>query len=269
MISRTTFLPLLAVIGALTLAGCSAPTGVDADGPEPTASSAEPSAEPTADSADDAAARAVPEACAGLDLAPGATLDGAKLGECVAVALSSYGSGRMEMSSATDSEIDVEFTYDPDYSFQGGATSGAGPSRMVFLDGEMWVDSGAGFVKGDMEAPGSDAYLAAVAGAFYRQFSDVRQTADLIAAQSSWTVAPQRESITLPGGDVVDAYKIVSDSAFAWNDIPVAEFVLWYGDDWIPVGSQGTVEQFGFSSVQKQLFYDLGAPVTITAPSVD
>ncbi|RLP83058.1 hypothetical protein D9V34_07400 [Mycetocola lacteus] len=243
-----------AACAALLLAGCSAEKAA-----EPAASAppkvAEASASPTT------SVRTFPTSCAGLNLSLGAQLEGGALGQCVSAALSSYGSGRMHLTADTFGE--VEFTYDPSYSFSAHLEGPSGPISMRYVDGEMWVDSGTGPVKGDPNSDDPAEQLVAVTGELYRFYSDLQQTAELIAAQPAWTVDSARDQVTMPGGDTIESYKIVSDGAFSWNGMPVSEFILWFGDDWLPVGTQATVDFLGTSGTHTQHFYDLGAPITI------
>ncbi|WP_040167579.1 hypothetical protein [Microbacterium gorillae] len=259
----TRTLPVLIGLAVLTLTGCTAPSA------EPTESAAAPTEAPSATPTEEPVAegRTVPAQCASLDLAPGAHFAGATLGECVAVALSSYGSGRMMLDD--DLSGTVDFTYAPDYAFQGTVTGPSGEARVVYVGGKMWMDTGSGFVEGDPESSDPQVRMVGAVAALYAHFSDVRQTADFVRAQPGWSVAAERKPITLPGGTTVDAYEIVSDGAFTWNEVPVDEMVLRYGEDWVPVGVQATVSAFGSTVTQSQTFFDLGVPITITAPTAN
>lgn len=209
--------------------------------------------------------RQVPASCAALTLAPGAVLDGVSLGECVSQALSSYGSGTMRMTGETYG--DVDFTYDPTYSFHGDLSGPDGPLILTFVDGEMWVDSGDGPVKGDLQSEDPEEKMVGVAAALYRVYSDLEQTAELVRAQPVWRVEEARDQVSLPDGQIVESYRIVSDGPFTWNEMPVSEFILWFGDDWVPVGDQATINAFGQPMTHVQHFFDLGKPVTITPPA--
>lgn len=207
----------------------------------------------------------MPAECAALTLAPRATLEGAGLGECVSRALSSFGSGVLALEGDPSGEVD--FTYDPDYSFHGDVMGFDGPISLTFLNGTMWVDSGNGPVKGDLDSEDPEEMMAGMAAVLYRMYSDIEQTASLVAAQPVWRVQENREPVTLPDGSVVDAYRIVSDAPFVWNEFPVSEYVLWYGEDWLPVGSEATISVMGQTATNTQKYYDLGKPVTIVAPT--
>lgn len=248
-----------ALLGGLVLAGCSAAPAAEptATGSPAASASATPAEEPAA-----ATDRVVPEACASLDLVPGAQLDGTGLGECVATALSGYGSGKMRLTA--DTFGDVEFSYTPEYNFQGSFQGTDGPIDIVYLDGEMWVDTGTGPILGDLDSDDLEVQLAGVAAEMYRFYSDLEQTAQLIQSQPVWNVAEARDSISLPSGESVESFRITSAGAFTWNEMPVSEFILWFGDDWVPVGDQATMALFGTSATHTQHFYDLGEPVTIT-----
>ncbi|MGP7959415.1 hypothetical protein ACTVCO_01190 [Sanguibacter sp. A247] len=268
----TTRTTLVAVAGiAMVLAGCSggtpgatSPSGVTVAPvtPAPAGADATSPATATAPAAERPGARQLPAECASLDLAPGAHLGGKGLGACVSRALVSYGSGRMEMTGEQLAGT-VAFTYDPDYAFRVEGEGATGAIRMSYVDGEIWLDDGSGPVRGDADSDDMGTRLAGFAGEAYRALSDPALTADLVAASDGWTVAADRESRTLPDGSTVEAFRIVSDKPFTWNEMPVTEYVLWYGDDWVPVGAQGTVAVFGTSATSVQTFYDLGADITI------
>ncbi|MER6499292.1 hypothetical protein ABT218_07845 [Streptomyces sp. NPDC001455] len=203
-----------------------------------------------------------PQSCTDLSLQPGAVLDGAPLGKCVSEALSSHGSGKMHITA--DTYGDVEFTYDPEYNFQGELTGPDGPIKMAFVDGTMWIDQGDGPVKGDKESDDPKERLVATTGELYRLFSDVKYVAEMVQSQPVWKVDDAKDKIELPNGESVESYRIDSDGAFTWNGIPVKDFVLWFAEDWTPVGDQATTEIAGSQETRTQHFYDLGEPVDIT-----
>lgn len=245
-----------ALLGILALAGCSAEPAPDtADAGSPSASAA------TAEEPALATDRVVPDSCAALDLSPGAQLEGTALGECVSEALSGYGTGKMRLTA--DTYGDIEFSYTPEYNFQGKLQGTDGPISIVFLDGEMWLDSGSGPVRGDLDSADPEEQLAGAAAELYRFYSDLEQTAQLIQSQPVWNVAQAQDAISLPNGDSVQSYRITSAGAFTWNEMPVSEFILWFGEDWVPVGDQATMSFLGTSATHTQHFYDLGEPVTI------
>lgn len=206
--------------------------------------------------------RTIPDSCAALNLAPGVALDGTDLGTCLTESLSSYGSGRMQMT--TDTVGEIEFTYSPEYNFQGNFEGPDGPVRMSFVDGVMWIDLGDGPVKGDIESDNFDEQMAGMAGELYRFYSDLEQTVQLIALQPTWNVVGEKETVALPTGEQVEAYRIVSGGSFVWNEVPVSEFVVWFGEDWVPVSTQATMEMMGMSVTNSQKFYDLGEKIVIT-----
>lgn len=253
----------LTALAALLLAGCSAtpaPSESDTPAAAPTASasptaSATPTPEPAAWSA--------PEECTAIDVSPGATVTGDELGACIQTALSSFGTGKETISGA-ELGGEIRFQYTPEFEFQGSLETGDGPIEITFLDGIMWIDSGDGPVKGDPESTDPDEQMAGITGELYRVFSDPSFAGDLIAASPSWTVASAPDSITLANGDTVSATRITSDAPFSWYDLPVQSYVVWFADDWTPVGSEGTASFFGASSTITQHYYDLGEPVEIT-----
>ncbi|MEZ7005517.1 hypothetical protein [Streptomyces sp. AD55] len=236
-------------------------TACGADTAEPRAADEKPATETTAAPPSKQAWQA-PQSCTGLTLEPGATLDGTPLGQCVSEALSSYGSGKMHITA--DTYGDVEFTYDPTYNFQGELTGPDGPVKMVFLDGTMWIDQGDGPVKGDKDSDDPQEQLVAATGELYRVFSDVTYTAEMVRSQPVWKVDDAKDTIELPNGETAEPYRITSDGAFTWNGFPVKDFVLWFAEDWTPVGDQATVEVAGAQATHTQHFYDLGEPVHIT-----
>ncbi|MFF9653377.1 hypothetical protein [Streptomyces sp. NPDC014622] len=238
----------------LGLAGCAT------DEKEPRPDDKKPAAEAKATPSKQA--WEAPQSCTDLNLRPGATLNGKPLGKCVSEALSSYGSGKMHITA--DIYGDVEFTYDPEYNFQGELTGPDGPIKMAFVDETMWIDQGDGPVKGDKKSDDPKEQLVAATGELYRTFSDVKYAAEMVQSQPVWKVDETKDKIELPNGDSVESYRIISDDAFSWNGLPVKEFILWFAEDWTPVGDQASMEIAGKLDTRTQHFYDLGEPVDIT-----
>ncbi|WP_449373242.1 hypothetical protein [Arthrobacter psychrolactophilus] len=207
-----------------------------------------------------------PDTCTAQELSFGATLDGGPLGECVSQALASYGSGKMSMSNGDDYGT-VAFTYTPDYSVQGTMTSAGEEIELTFLDGTMWIDSGEGPIKGDPESENPEEVLVAAVAEMYKVFSNPAMTAELISASPKWGIDGALALRTLDNGENVQAYRMESTEPFSWNGIPVSEMILWFGEDWMPVGTQASLSMAGVSTTTTQQFYDLGKPVEIKAPS--
>jgi hypothetical protein len=266
--------PIAAVTTALmitALAACGTdeqPTDTDATTSTPIVQDVTPTEtdEPT-EPEDTPTERVVPSECAALTLDTDVTYTGQELGACVATALASFGSGRMDMIG-TAQDGTASFTYDPDYNFQVVGTSDGGPLSIIYTDGTMWVDTGNGWVKGDPESDDPTEQMAGVIGELYRVFSDPAVTADLIAATDGWTSDPERALRTLPTGDDINAVRITNDEPFTWQGFQVQELILWYGDEWVPVGTQATSSIEGLApETVTQEFYDLGADIEIAAPT--
>ena len=209
----------------------------------------------------DSVERDIPEVCTSLNLAVGAQLDGGPLGDCVAQALASFGSGKMQI--AGDSVGEFEFTYEPDFNVQGELQSPTGVTKVALVGTEMWVDTGGGPVKGDPNSENPEELMAALAGELTRQYADLTQTALLIQAQPVWHIDDSKSAVTLPNGEEAEGYRIVSAGSFEWNGVPVTEFVVWFGDDWVPLATQASMSMMGVNSTNSQSFYALGEPVTI------
>ncbi|WP_424863579.1 hypothetical protein [Streptomyces sp. MMS24-I29] len=86
----------------------------------------------------------------------------------------------------------------------------------------------------------------------------------MVQSQPVWKVDGTKDEIELPNGDSVESYRINSDDAFSWNGLPVKEFILWFAEDWTPVGDQASMEIAGKLDTRTQHFYDLGEPADIT-----
>ncbi|MGO2328144.1 hypothetical protein ACTXIU_11850 [Glutamicibacter arilaitensis] len=211
--------------------------------------------------AEEPAGRQVPAECEKLDLRLGSQLEGKALGECVAVAISSYKSGKMKIKG--DSDGTFEFTYDPDFKVQGEIQTDTSTIKMAFLGDEMWLDSGNGPVKGDRDSENEEELMAAVVGELTRELADPVQTTKLINAQPTWNVDTSKSSVTLVNGGQTDAYRIASAGPFDWHEIKVEEFVLWFDEDWVPLSTEATSGMLGMSATNSQQFYDLGEPVEI------
>ncbi len=241
----------------LPLSGClsaSISSGQSSDAAsDPTASPDQPP--------DDTTGHEPPAECADLELTAGATLDPAALGECVSTALVAFGSGRESIhDSETDTE--VEFQYDPDFEFH----TDDGTSTITYLDGTLWVDTGSGPIKGDVDSDNPDEQMAGFVADMFRIFADPAVTSDLVASAPGWKVT-EPESVELGNGETVQAYRITSTGSFTWRQFPVNEFVLWYGEDWYPVASEGNLAFWGTDETVRQTYYDLGEPVEIAAPT--
>lgn len=274
---RTRTIIVAAAVAAL-LAGCSG--GATSDGTPsgsagaPPASGAPSTSAPSATvpgeaspgtpgAEEPAASSEVPAECASLTLAGGETYSGTELGACVAAMLPSYGSGRMHMFG-DDIDGTVAFTYTPLYSFSVEGRTGSGPVRMTYHDGEIWVDQGSGPVRGDVTSDKQDEKLAGFVAEMYRIYSDPAMYADLVSASKGWTADSGTTTVKLPDGSSVESFRIVSDKPFTWHEMPVTEYVVEFGADWVPVSATGTTAFAGQSTTVTQLFYDLGADITIT-----
>lgn len=257
----------VSLLAVLALAGCSAepvaapstPAPVETPAPVATDSGEGVSEEPS----DEPEGWTAPGVCTSIPIALGGTVGGTDLGACVQEALSSYGTGK-ERVSGDGLGGEVQFRYVPDFEFQGDLETGDGPIQLTFIDGTMWVDSGDGPVRGDIDSTDSGEQMAGLAGELYRVFSDPTFAGDLIASSAEWTVTPQLVTRELPSGDVVEAYELTSAAAFDWHELPIDEYVVWFTEDWTPVAAQSTATLFGFSDTTLQEFYDLGEPVDIT-----
>lgn len=210
--------------------------------------------------------REIPAECASLTLAPDQTYTGAALSKCVAQALVSFGSGKMDMSGV-DLDGTVQFTYDPNYSFEVAGTSNGTDVKLVYTNDVMWVDTGGGWVKGDIESSNQEEMLAGVAGEMYRIYADPSMTAELIASGPEWQADSATATKTLPSGEEVETFRIANTAPFDWHDFQVEEFVFWYGADWVPVASQATSSVWDMPAMTySQDFYELGADISILPP---
>ncbi|GAB3820966.1 hypothetical protein GCM10028820_28170 [Tessaracoccus terricola] len=277
----------LAVAAVLLLTACSTP-------PEPAPDPSVPAQEPTtadpgtatpetpapdtsepaaptnsADSAPEGEPAAegwvAPEACSSLQLEAGGVLDGVGLGGCVSTALRSFGSGR-EYITGPDFVGSVDFTYTPELSLRAEMDSGGELMTVVIAEGDVWMNMGGEMVRGD-ESGDPTAQLVASLGELYRFFSSPEVTADLIAASPEWVVADELEERELPNGQVVAAHRIEAAAPFAWQEVPVDAYTVWFAPDWTPVGAQGTSTMMGVTATTLQEFYDLGADITIAPPA--
>ncbi|MGP6169810.1 hypothetical protein ACTU6U_14050 [Microbacterium sp. A196] len=242
-------------VGSLALVtACSAPE------PDEKPVNGTEAAQPTASAAD--VAWASPVECTTLDLTPGATLDGQGLGACVQTALSSYGSGRESIAGGTGTG-EIVFRYTPRFEFQGTLTTSEGDVHMTFIDDSMWIDRGAGWIRGDVTSEDLEEQMAGVAGELYRVFSDPSMAAEMIGSSPTWVVGPV-EDFPLGDGTVSSSHRITSSAGFSWNEIPISQYSVWFEADWTPTGSEATIQMMGISDTTRQTYYDLGEPVEIT-----
>lgn len=246
----------LTALAALTACSAQVPPESSAAPTEPAANSGAPeaTAEPQGWTA--------PESCAALDLTPGATLTGTALGECIAAGLISFGSGKEHVDGGTLSG-EISFRFDPDFEFQGTVSSNGEPLTMTFIDNVMWVDRGDGPVRGDVSSADLDEQLVGVAGELYRIYSDPTQHADLMSASPAWVVGDS-EPLVLGNGETHNGIRVSSAAPFAWNEIPVNEYHVWFAEDRSPLGNRATISMMGITDTTTQTFYDLGEAVEIT-----
>lgn len=271
---KSKFFTSLALATSITLlAGCSSPQDGQPNTPSESASdnastpAEEPTPEPQPTEAEPAApVREVPSECSALTLDFNTTYSGAEFSKCVTAALTSFGSGRMDMYG-DDLNGNVNFTYAPDYSFEVTGTSNGQATKLVYVGTEMWVDNGAGWIKGDINSSNQEEMLAGLAGELYRIYADPAMTAELIAGAQEWRSGAEFEMRGLPSGDTVEAYRIVNTQPFAWHDMQIQEFVMYYRKDWVPVGSSATSSMGGMAPMTyAQDFWDLGADISIKPP---
>jgi hypothetical protein len=262
---RSPVLPSTVVLlaAAVALSGCT--VGADpVDDPSDAASSpAAAPATPTPTPTPVATETAIetPAECETLDLAAG-TVAGAELGPCVQAMLVRYDSGILTLAG---DEIagKVAYHYDPMFEFRGDLETGAGPAAISFVDGVMLLDEGDGPVVADVDGATPEEQSAGTTAEAYRVFSDPGFIGDLIGEGESWTVSSAPESVDLPGGEAIDAYRIDAAAPYAWFDIPIDAYTLWLTADARPVAAESTTAFLGRTATVTQQLSQLGEPVTI------
>ena len=247
----------LAALGiVVVLSGCAAsetPTQKTPDAVAETPAAEDPSDEPT---------WAAPAICQDIDLTPDVIVPGSVLGGCVAEALPSFVTGKEFVETSMQSG-EVVFRYrGTELDMQGGSDGDAGTTQFTMLDGTMWMDSGSGWVKGDVNSDDQEAQMIGATAEIFRTYADPVHYADLISAGAEWRVGAA-ESVTLGNGENIEAYPIAVTAPFTWNDIPVTASLAWFAEGWVPVGVRGTVEMFGMTETTTQTWYELGEPVEI------
>ena len=266
----------IALTGAIALTAACSP-GTDgakgAEGGDKPAESAPADSETGADNGGEdnanegaASGREVPEECASLTLATGETYKGKDLAYCVTAALTSYGSGMMDMSG-DELQGTVQYTYTPDYSFSVEGEANGSAVKLVYNGEGIWADHGNGWIKGDTESDDYEVQMVGMVAEVYKAYANPAVTAAMIAGADTWTADAKTEVRTTPAGDKIETIRIANSEPFTWNEIEVKEFVLWYGEGWVPVSSEATSGLPGFpAATVGQEFYELGSDITIESP---
>lgn len=245
-----------AVAGVLLLAGCT-PAAPEA---ETTAEQSSPqkTEQAEAPAADD---YAQPDACKILMLTPGVSMDGPSVAQCLAVSLSTYGSGKASIESDVLSG-DVSFTYGGDgYSYAGTVDTEDGTAEITYADGGTWVDRGDGAERLDFGAASPDP-IVAIETQRWEAIASPSVTAALVNAGEFWQVG-QAKDITLGDGSTVNAFPVSNAGPITASKLTGQDLTVWFTERAVPVAIEGNLTFFGTTTDFRTTFYDLGSPVTI------
>ncbi|UFU06517.1 hypothetical protein [Ruania halotolerans] len=268
---------LVALATAALLAGCTAPSEPEDDpaGAEPATTASESSADAEAEaeaaseaSTDAGAASGSPsvEACEEVVLEADEQVTGEAVAACAVGMLMAYGSGREYVDDGeTYGEADFLFTEDL-RSFDAVMHTADGDAGLIVIGADAWLEMDGAWVASDPDSTDPGEQMAAMVGGLYRALADPITVMDVLSGSDTWTVQEDRELITLPDGTDVNAWQVVADEPFTWGEVQVTDWVLWFGSDHTPVGNRGTSTMFGFEGTSSQIFYDLGADITIEPP---
>ncbi|WP_407319640.1 hypothetical protein UQW22_04230 [Isoptericola halotolerans] len=179
---------------------------------------------------------------------------GSELSTCLAALFQAWGSGREYMDDGTTTG-DVEFVYTEDVRSFDVVLHGDATGRLRVVGEDSWFDGGAGWQPDEVMGP------------LYAVLSSPEALFEVVAPDSTWTVQGERELLTLPSGDDVEAWAVVLDEGYDLGDVSVEEWTLWFADDVTPVGNSGTSSVWGTSATSTQIFYDLGADIVIEPPA--
>ncbi|WP_277207229.1 hypothetical protein [Isoptericola croceus] len=255
---------LAGLTGALLLsASLVACTTAPEDDDGPPAAVVEPAEEPSddgevADPVEDAepvGGAPSPDACDDIRMVEDRQYAGAALSGCISALLVAWGTGREYMDDG-DFVATVEFVYTEDVRSFDVEMDGDVSGRLRVIGTDSWFDRGAGWEPDDTMGP------------LYAALSDPAALFEIMLPDSTWTVQPERELISLPNGDDVEAWAVTLDEGYALEEMEVEAWTLWFADDLTPVGNSGTSAMWGVSATTTQILYDLGDEDIVIEPPV-
>lgn len=248
----------LGSVGLLLLAAC-APTGDPG-----TTDSATPTAIATQTPAG-APAVSSPRECDDVDLIADATVTGDALSACVVAFSRAAGSGHLHLQSA-ELTGEADFVFGDAPATSGSVTGSDGTHDFVLTPDEAWVSFDGAWVRADPTGSDYRAVIAAAIGQTYRAFADPSAAAALLAAAPGWTVQPDQDTVSLPDGTEVRAWRVRANGSFSASGVDVKDMTVWLGEGHRVVAIQETGSFGGIETTTMQQFTGWGEPVKIEVP---
>ncbi len=256
---RRTTKTLALTMGTLALlTACSPAT-------DPTPQSTETVAAPVSPTPTGGAAMASPRECDDVDLIADAKVTGTDLSACVIAFSRAEGSGHLHLQSA-DLSGEADFVFGDDPATSGSVTGADGTNDFVLTPTEAWVTFDGEWVKADASSSDYRAVIASTVGESYRAFADPAAAASLLSSAPSWTVQTDQDTVTLPDGSDVRAWRLQADAPFSAAGVDISEMIVWLGEGHRVVGTQATGTFGGAQTTSLQQFTKWGEPVTIEVP---
>lgn len=256
---RRTTTTLALAVSALALLTACAPAA------DPTPRSSETAAAPESPTPTGGAAVASPRECDDVDLIADAKVTGTDLSACVIAFSRAEGSGHLHLQSA-DLSGEADFVFGEDPATSGSVTGADGTTDFVLTPTEAWVTIDGAWVKADAASGDYRAVIASTIGASYRAFADPAAAASLLSSAPSWTVQTDQDTVTLPDGSDVRAWRLQADAPFSAAGVDISEMIVWLGEGHRVVGTQATGTFGGVQTTSLQQFTKWGEPVTIEVP---
>lgn len=247
----------LASVGLLLLAAC-APIG------DPGAASATPTAI-ASQTPGGVPAVSSPRECDDVDLIADATVTGDALSGCVVAYSRAAGSGHLHLQSA-DLTGEADFVFGDAPATAGSVTGSEGTQDFVLTPAEAWVSFDGTWVRADPTSGDYRAVIAATIGQTYRAFADPSAAAALLAAAPGWTVQSDQDTVSLPDGTEVRAWRVRADGSFSASGVAVKDMTVWLGEGHRVVAIQETGSFGGIETTTMQQFTAWGEPVNIEVP---
>lgn len=251
------------ILAVLIVTGCSssstAAESTDATTSTPaTGSAAEPDASDSPDAAP--ASAALPE-CDGILFESGAIVPGQQLGDCMAAAMFAAGSGSHRVESSDGTVSTVQFEWTPQFSM-----SVEGDLPMVVRGDDGWAMlPEAGWVRADEGSTDPQVMLATSAVKLTRAFGDPRMLGAAMA-QTDWRVIDET-SVPAPDAVADIAWQLEPAGAFTMLGMPITDYQLWLGDDYLGAYAVGTASIGSVTATTSNTFLQWGESVEIPDPT--
>ncbi|KTS04310.1 hypothetical protein [Microbacterium testaceum] len=246
-------------VGALALLTACSPAA------DPTPLSTETAAAPASPTPTGGTAVTSPRECEDVDLIADARVTGSDLSACVIAFSRAAGSGHLTLQSA-DLSGEADFVFGDDPATSGSVTGPDGTNDFVLTPTEAWVTFDGAWVKADPSSGDYRAVIASTIGESYRALADPAAAASLLASAPSWTVQTGQDTVALPDGTDVRAWRVQADAPFSAAGVDVSEMIVWLGEGHRVVATQATGTFGGVQTTSLQQFTRWGEPVTIEVP---